>query len=261
MNSTEVKFKVVIPSYNNESWVEYNLASILNQTYTNYEVLYINDASIDNTLSKVNDIVGNLNNWKIISNKVNRRRGYNVSPYNPDIINFINNDDDVLVFVDGDDWLFDENVFYKLSNFYSEKNIWMTYGGLICYPSETPGYPQNTKYANEVCDKNLFRLDHWRASHLRTFKWGLYKKIKLESMIYSKTNDYYFHAEDLATSFPCLEMCPENKIGVLDFYSYVFNETPSNRQRGIIRENEAGNELELEIRNQIPYSKIKSIYE
>jgi hypothetical protein len=75
-------------------------------------------------------------------------------------------------------------------------------------------------------------------------------------MLYSKTGDYYFHAEDLATSFPCLEMCPESKIGVLNFHSYVFNETPSNRERVVARELEAGLDLELEIRNKVPYLKL-----
>ena len=27
------KFKIITPSFNNEKWVEYNIASILNQTY------------------------------------------------------------------------------------------------------------------------------------------------------------------------------------------------------------------------------------
>ena len=34
------KFKILIASYNNEHWVEYNLASVLNQTYDNYEVIH-----------------------------------------------------------------------------------------------------------------------------------------------------------------------------------------------------------------------------
>ena len=33
------KFIILTPSFNNEEWVEYNVASILNQTYTNYEVI------------------------------------------------------------------------------------------------------------------------------------------------------------------------------------------------------------------------------
>ena len=52
------KFKIVIPSYNNESWLEPNIASILNQTYKNYEVLYIDDCStddLDSVLVNVSD--------------------------------------------------------------------------------------------------------------------------------------------------------------------------------------------------------------
>ena len=170
-------------------------------------------------------------------------------------------DDDVLVFVDGDDWLYNDDVLERLAEYYNRKDVWMTYGRMICYPSGNIAFPQNTEYESRVSDENLFRMDVWRASHLRTFKWGLYKRIRLESMVYSKTQDYYFHAEDLATSYPCLEMCPKDKVGIVPFLTYVFNETPSNRERGIARENEAGYLLESEIRNQKPYNKLKSIYD
>lgn len=254
-----VKFKIVIPSYNNEQWVEANIASILNQTHNNYDVLYINDASTDSTLTIVQDIVSQLPNWRIVTNTTNKRRGYNVSPYNEHIIGFMDSDQDILVFVDGDDWLFDEDVLSNLANYYNKHDVWMTYGKMICYPSGEVGNPQNTLYSDDVINNNLYRKDWWRASHLRTFKWGLYKKIEMQSMLYSKTGNYYFHAEDLATSYPCLEMCPKHKIGVLDFFTYVFNATPSNRSRGVAREQEAGIELETEIRNQKPYNKIISL--
>ena len=252
------KFKIVIPSYNNEEWIEPNVASILNQTYTNYDVLYINDASTDNTLSLIHELKNNynLNNWKIVNNLQNKKRGYNISPYNKNIIEFMENDEDILVFVDGDDWLFDENVLFKLNNFYNKNTSWMTYGGMYVYPESQPANPQNSPYSDTVHQHNLYRKDHWRASHLRSFKWHLYKQIKKEDLLHSKTGKYYFHAEDLATSFPCLEMCPTEKIGVIDFPSYAFNQTPSNRQRGIEREEMAGVELEQEIRNQIPYKTL-----
>ena len=53
----KTKFKIVVPSYNNEQWVEPNIASILNQTYDNFDVLYIDDASTDSTLQQVRRIV------------------------------------------------------------------------------------------------------------------------------------------------------------------------------------------------------------
>ena len=50
-------------------------------------------------------------------------------------------------------------------------------------------------------------------------------------------------------------MCPKDKIGVLDFLSYVFNESKSNRERAIDRIQNAGigtvengvTDLELEL--------------
>ena len=132
----------------------------------------------------------------------------------------------------------------------------MTYGKFVCYSNLQLGNPQNTPYENHIHNNNEYRKDWWRASHLRTFKWWLYNRINEKDLKYSKTNDFYFHAEDLASSFPCLEMCPQNKIGVVDFVNYVFNDSPKNRERGVERENLAGIELETEIRNLIPYKKL-----
>lgn len=46
-------FSVVIPLYNKEKYVENALKSILNQTFTDYEVLIINDSSTDKSVEKV----------------------------------------------------------------------------------------------------------------------------------------------------------------------------------------------------------------
>ncbi len=257
------KFKIVIPSYNNNNWVEVNVESILEQSYQNYEVLYIDDCSTDDTRAMVEEMVSANSKWKIVTNKKNMKRGYNISPINPNLINFMTDDEDILVFVDGDDWLANSEVLSNLNNFYNKNDCWMSYGGYVNYPEITieghkDQYPstQNTQYSEEVHSKVLYRKDWWRASHLRTFKWWLYKKIKDEDLRYSKTNKYYFHAEDLATSYPCLEMCGVKKIGVHNFITYLFNNTQSNRERGIEREKLAGDDLELEIRNKSPYSKV-----
>jgi len=48
------KFKIICLSYNNEEIANTHIESILEQTYNNYEVFYINDASTDKTLEIVN---------------------------------------------------------------------------------------------------------------------------------------------------------------------------------------------------------------
>lgn len=250
------KFKIVIPSYNNQDWVEVNIESILEQTYNNYEVLYIDDCSTDNTREVVDSMVANNSKWKVITNEKNMRRGYNTAPKN--IEYFFDDGEDILVFIDGDDWLPYPNVLEKLNQFYNQNDCWMTYGKMVVWHGEeklTWPSSQNSEYSSDVHNNNEYRKDLWRASHLRTFKWHIYNQIKDIDLRYSKTDEYYFQAQDLATSFPCLEMCPKDKIGVLDFLSYVFNESKSNRERAIDRIKNAGGtvengvtDLELEIR-------------
>ena len=50
-------FSIIIPTYNAEKTIENCLKSILNQQYTNYEILIIDGASKDQTLSIVQSIV------------------------------------------------------------------------------------------------------------------------------------------------------------------------------------------------------------
>jgi glycosyltransferase involved in cell wall biosynthesis len=46
-------FTVIIPLYNKENYVENALKSILNQTFTDYEIIIVNDYSTDNSVAKI----------------------------------------------------------------------------------------------------------------------------------------------------------------------------------------------------------------
>ena len=50
------KFSVIIPLYNKEKDVETTINSVLNQTFTNYEVILVDDGSTDNSYKVVSDI-------------------------------------------------------------------------------------------------------------------------------------------------------------------------------------------------------------
>ena len=249
----ENRFKLIIPSYNNEEWVEYNLASVLNQRYTNFEVLYIDDASTDATYEKAVSIVEGDSRFKIIHRTVNKGATYN---YFFELDEYLDDDEDIVVHLDGDDWFFDDTVLENLNNLYNEKDVWMTYGKFFCYTGDetvTEGHPQNTSYSDFVHKYKLYRRDTWRASHLRTYRTFLYKKLDTADLYSKIDNQLFWHASDLAFQYPYLEMCPVDKIGVVDFPTHIYNQTPKNQERTQEREHVDNNRFEVEIRNRKHY--------
>jgi glycosyltransferase involved in cell wall biosynthesis len=247
------KFKFVIPSYNNEEFVEYNLASILNQTYQNYEVLYIDDASTDNTYNRVVEIISNDNRFKVVKREENKGAAYN---YFFELEDYLNNDEDIIIHLDGDDWLYDENVLNNLNDFYNDKDVWMTYGKFYCYSegdSVIEAFPQNTPHPDYVKRNKLYRRDIWRASHLRTYKTFLFKALDKEDLYSKIDGKLFWHALDLAFQYPYMEMSSPNKIGVVDFPTCVYNQAPKNAERTQIREHKDNSKFEDEIRNKKVY--------
>lgn len=92
---TDPLVSVIIPVYNRETTIARSINSVLNQTYTNLEVIVVDDGSTDNTLSVVNSIEDS--RIKIISqtNKgacVARNVGIDVS--NGEYIAFQDSDDE-----------------------------------------------------------------------------------------------------------------------------------------------------------------------
>lgn len=251
------KFVILITAYNDEKWVEYNIASILNQTYSNYKVLYYDDASTDNTYQEVNKIVGNKRNFIVTTHKKNMQALFSYEECIKQI-----KEDEILVCMSADDWLYDDNVLKNLNDYYNNNDVWMTYGKFVAWDGENiiEANPQNQPYPDFTHNHKYYRKDQWRASHLRTFKGSLLKKVDLSEFKSDIDGVYFDHAADLALTYPCLEMCGKDKIGVLDFYSYVYNASPDVSQRTKNRESNQDNmKYELEIRNRKVYNKLKDI--
>jgi len=87
-------FSIVIPLYNKANYIENTLKSVLNQTFTDYEIIVINDGSTDNSIKKVqefNDIRIQLYNQKNQGASVARNYGIEKAKY--DYIAFLDADD------------------------------------------------------------------------------------------------------------------------------------------------------------------------
>ena len=62
---------IIIPLYNNEKYITYTLYSIFNQTYKDWEIIIINDASTDNSKYVIKKFI-NYNNINFIDLKENK---------------------------------------------------------------------------------------------------------------------------------------------------------------------------------------------
>lgn len=92
---SQLSFSVIIPLYNKEKYVERALASVLGQTYQNFEVLVINDGSTDRgpgIVDNIKDLRVKLISQSNSGAAVARNRG--ISLAKADIIAFLDADDE-----------------------------------------------------------------------------------------------------------------------------------------------------------------------
>ena len=91
----KIKYSIVVPVYNTEKYIRKCLDSIKNQTYTNYEVIIINDGSTDNSLEIINEYTKN-KKFKVYTTKnkgLSEARNNGVKHCTGDYILFIDSDD------------------------------------------------------------------------------------------------------------------------------------------------------------------------
>lgn len=63
---------IVLPTYNGSRFIEESIESVLSQTYTNWELIIVNDASTDNTAEIIEKYAQKDERIKIITNKENK---------------------------------------------------------------------------------------------------------------------------------------------------------------------------------------------
>jgi len=68
------KVIVIMTCYNSEKTIKYSLYSLINQTYNNLEIIIVDDASIDNTVQLINNIIKYIShiNIQLFINKENK---------------------------------------------------------------------------------------------------------------------------------------------------------------------------------------------
>jgi hypothetical protein len=246
---TQNHFKIVIPLYNTSEWIDTCIDSVKNQNYTNYQCIIVDDRSVDDSVSIIKEKIKDDSRFLLVENTEkanaleNIYRAIELSNPSPE---------DIVVTLDGDDWLENDNVLTKLNATYNSNDCWLTYGSYIEYPSGNVGVFAS-EIPLEVHMDSSYRKFPWCTSHLRTFKHHLWARIDRDDLLDSEGN-FYSMSGDLAIMFPMLEMSGR-KSKYIDDPMYVYNLTNPINDHKVNHNNQIN--LENEIRNRKSYDEIK----
>ena len=104
------KIGIIIPNYNYDHTIENCLKSILDQTYTNYEIIFVDDMSTDNSVKIAKKLLKSPH--KVIELKQKRLNG---GARNEAYLH-LSDDVDYVYYIDSDDWLYDNEALEKINN-------------------------------------------------------------------------------------------------------------------------------------------------
>lgn len=166
-----MKFIIISTVYNMSQHLKSNIEMLKQQDYDNFEVYFGDDLSTDNSCKIIEDNIKNDPRFHLIRHKEKKFSMGNICAC---IEAAKPADDDIIVLVDGDDRLATNNVLKYVNQTYIENNCLMTYGSFGTNGKKN----KNCKaYPSFAATFNLFRFLKWRASHLKTFQYRLWKKI------------------------------------------------------------------------------------
>lgn len=216
----------MVPTYNNEAGGRYrlNLDSIVQQNYSNYHVVIIEDASTDKTPQLIDQHVDKVKReWEsrgktidiaVIHNQQQQRAMSNLraaalhhcKPH------------EIFVVVDGDDQLIGRQILQLFNSQFQATGCWFAYSNFMSFVGSV-GFSRPFK--PEVVEENRYRQANFVTSHLRAFYTELFQLVKEEDLKDSK-GEYLRAANDVAICLPILEMC-HTRVTYIPEVTYLYN--------------------------------------
>lgn len=157
MNKTNIRFSVIIPTYNHAQFIRKCLQSLINQTYSNWEAIVVNNYSQDNTVEIINSFkdnrirLVNFRNNGIIASSRNQGIGYATGEF--------------IAFLDSDDWWYPQKLeiieknITKADVFYHKLDIYTSNGKTTkktrCRKLKSPVFIDLMKNANAMTNSSV----------------------------------------------------------------------------------------------------------
>ncbi len=241
---------VVIASYNNSEWYQWNLDSVFQQAYSNYRVVYIDDCSSDRTADLVEAYVtarGQWHRFTMIRNTTRKLKMANTYMAYHEYCK----DNEIVVELDGDDPLMHPLVFANINKKYST-GVWMTYGHFVECPSGAPqimrAIPQSA-----IDNRTVRKLPGCMWAGLRTYYAWLVKQVKLEDLLYN--GQFLPYTSDAAIMFPMFDMSGNHFSFVTDDMWLIHNVLSSLNDHKVDTHGTSATICDI-ARNRQPYERL-----
>lgn len=205
------KVSVIIPAYNIEKYIQECIHSVLNQTYSNIEVIVINDGSTDRTLEKI----GEIKDKRLI---VYSQPNCGLASVRNVGLNYATSD--IITFVDGDDTVDSRYIEVLVKMFFESKADICCVNFLKFYGDEVYTYQSACdEYTVQIYDKIVFLNEEYYENNLTNsgVAWGkLYRKMLFSDISYPAGRIH----EDIATTYKLILKANKIAISQIPLYFY-----------------------------------------
>ncbi len=221
--SETIQYVFVIASYNNETNIYKNITSIVMQKYTNWRIIYINDASTDKTSQKLNELIQQYKIYQkvhYIENKTNMKQAFSKFKAYQMV-----DDNEVVCILDGDDWLKHERVLNILNKYYENDKYHIVTSKFEIYDNNKIYQNCTSKYNEYIINQKQFRYVNYSFQHLKTGLGIYFKSIPENRFKYN--NKWLDRCTDVTEMVCVSELCKKNKLKQIDDVLYVYNKNNS----------------------------------
>ena len=162
-------FSILIANYNNGNYFKDCYQSIVSQSYKNWECVIVDDASTDNSLEIINNLIKDDSRFRVFHNDKNRGCGYTKNRC-AELSN-----GKICGFVDPDDSISDNALEIMVNHHIEEPDSTLIYSNFIyCDENLTPTKVKKNEQVPQG-DSMFFNLNG-NISHFSTFKKNIYNK-------------------------------------------------------------------------------------
>lgn len=153
---------VIIPAYNGERYIAEAIESVLNQTYLNYEIIVVDDGSIDNTRAVLEPYFNRIRYIYQENQGVAAARNRGIREAKGELI----------AFLDQDDYFLPEKLALQVAIFEAKPTVGMVHSGW--------------QLVNQEGEK-IFDIEPWHhAPRLDLQEWVIWKPVLFSAMMFSR---------------------------------------------------------------------------